>query len=176
MTPTTFDRGAGTMAMLAAALCTALCACAVGPAVTVPGALDPGASARETAMLAAAGVQVYECGAGGWTFVEPQATLFDRDGRVVGTHGAGPSWQAHDGSRIDGRVLARADAPAPGDLPWLLLRTQPRADGGLLAGVTHVQRLHTRGGVAPAEPCTAARQGQRRLVPYRADYRLFVAA
>ena len=70
------------------------------------------------ASLDAIGVQIYECRATTtptagfeWAFIAPEATLADANGRVVGTHGAGPHWQAADGSRIEGVVKARADAP-----------------------------------------------------------------
>jgi hypothetical protein len=128
-------------------------------------------------------VQVYECraaGAGappGWVFVAPEAELFDVRDRRVGEHGAGPFWAAADGSRIVGTVVARADAPKAGAIPWLLLRTRSSGGGGRFSAVSHVQRIHTEGGAAPARGCDAAAHlGRQARVPYRADYRLFVPA
>ena len=65
--------------------------------------------------LAAHGVQVYECSdassaAPAWTFIAPDADLFDANSRRIGKHGAGPTWQHEDGSRFVGAVRARADA------------------------------------------------------------------
>ena len=52
-------------------------------------------------------------------------------------------------------VAARADAPVAGAIPWLLLTAQAErhARAGALAGVSHIQRLNTAGGVAPAGAC-----------------------
>jgi len=62
-------------------------------------------------IVAARGVQIYECrvrkdaGAGyEWAFVAPEAELFDAKGNAIGRHGAGPTWQATDGSRIVGTL------------------------------------------------------------------------
>jgi hypothetical protein len=152
------------------------------PLGTVPPALDPGASSRVLSTVAATGVQVYECrvaadaSAASWAFVAPDAVLFDAHGRQVGTHGAGPVWTGNDGSRVLGSVQARADAPAAGSIPWLLLSTRSTGGPGEYSRVSHIQRLHTEGGVAPAGGCAYSSVGQRIRVPYRADYRLFVPA
>src|SRR5215471_12970493 len=72
--------------------------------------------------LLADGAQIYTCEAkaGGfeWSFKVPEANLFDRQGRQVGTHFAGPTWKLSDGAVV-GEVAARADAPASGAIPWL---------------------------------------------------------
>jgi Protein of unknown function (DUF3455) len=39
-----------------------------------------------------------------------------------------------------------------------------------MAGVSHIQRVATRGGTAPALPCNAGAAGQRQVVSYQADY------
>ena len=74
--------------------------------------------------VAADGVQVYTCEAKDqaftWVFKAPEANLFDKQGLQVGTHFAGPTWKIGDGAVI-GEVAARADAPAGGAIPWLLL-------------------------------------------------------
>ena len=122
------------------------------------------------ATLSATGVQVYECRAGGgglaWAFKEPRAELF-RDGRRIGRHFAGPSWEHEDGSRIVAKGVARADAPGPGDIPWLRLEVTEHHGAGAFANVRFVQRINTRGGVA-AGACPEA--GRVLEVPYTADY------
>ena len=132
--------------------------------------------------LAARGVQVYECrvdaaapGGARWVFVAPQAELFDRTGRLVGTHFAGPQWQAADGSRIAGELQARADAPQADAIPWLLLSAKSVGADGRFARVTSVQRVNTRGGQAPRRACDAAAAGETERVPYTADYLLYVS-
>jgi Protein of unknown function (DUF3455) len=145
----------------------------------VPAALTPPSASRVLTTVAATGVQIYECrraadGHPAWAFVGPEAELFDALAVGVGTHGAGPFWQSADGSRIVGRVLARADAPTPGAIPWLLLETQSTGEQGAYSAVSHVQRIHTHGGTAPATPCAQDRLGQSLRIHYTADYRFFV--
>jgi hypothetical protein len=171
-------------AMLVGIALLGLVACAAGPAPTgtVPPALDPGRAVRALATVSATGVQIYECRPGtgtaapAWTFVAPEAALYDARGRSIGTHGAGPYWQGLDGSRVVGSVRAWADAPVPGAIPWLLLATHSTGAAGVLSPVTYIQRLHTEGGVAPVGGCDAGSIGRQTRVGYRADYRLFIPA
>ncbi len=162
-------------AMLAlAALATLLAACASAPTERLPDAMAVAPGEQWVTTLTARGVQIYACraGSGGpaWAFVAPEATLHDAAGRSAGLHGPGPYWQAADGSRIVGTVLARVDAPVAGAIPWLLLRTRDDGPPGQLGGVTAVRRLHTSGGVAPATGCDASTLGAEARVPYTADY------
>jgi hypothetical protein len=167
--------------LLAAGL---LAACGLpAPAPETPVAIAAPTGEAPLMTLAATGVQVYECraAAGGaepaWTFVAPEAELFDAQGRSVGTHGAGPHWQAHDGSRLLGKVRARArvDVAGAAALPWLLLDAEARGPAGAFSGVTRIQRVRTVGGLAPASGCRADTTGAVARVPYTADYVLFSA-
>lgn len=99
--------------------------------------------------------------------VAPQAALFDASGAQIGTHDAGPYWQAADGSRVRGAVDAKADAAQPGAIPWLLLSARSVGSTGRFAAVTAIQRVNTQGGTAPQRPCEA---GAVERVPYTADY------
>ena len=61
-------------------------------------------------------LQIYECKADAagklvWQFREPVATLIE-DGKTIGVHYAGPSWQFVDGSIVTARLAARR-APIP---------------------------------------------------------------
>ena len=150
-------------------------ACASAPApVTLPPALALVPGEVHVATLPARGVQIYECRAGAsgaaWTFVAPEAELFESDGRPAGRHGAGPYWQAPDGSRLEATVAARADAPVAGTIPWLLLAARSTGGAGRLAAVTHIRRINTSGGAAPGTGCDAGAIGQQARVPYTADY------
>lgn len=158
----------------AALAISALAACSTTPTVSVPDSLKPGANESLAMIVAAKGVQIYECRAGEWAFVAPEAQLFDASGKQIGRHYAGPHWEAADGSKIVGTVKARADAPAPGAIPWLLLNAKSDGPEGTFSRVTSVQRVATAGGVAPAGGCAEA--GARARVPYTADYYLFTAA
>jgi len=125
--------------------------------------------------LAAHGVQLYECRAAAgatpaWAFVAPEADLFDAGGRRIGRHGAGPAWTHDDGSGFTGTVRTRADAPRADAIPWLLLAATPKGPEGVFSGVRSVQRIHTVGGLAPADGCGAATVGARVGVAYGADY------
>ena len=144
----------------------------------VPGPLVPEGETRRL-QLSARGVQIYECRRidgvqPAWLFIAPEAKLFDAKGRPAGRHDAGPSWQAEDGSRIVGTLVAKV-VPRDDDdaIPWLLLHTRSTDRSGRLAGITSVQRIHTRGGTSPAETCSEATLGRVARVPYTADYVFF---
>ena len=45
-----------------------------------------------------------------------------------------------------------------------------------MTGVTFIQRVALKGGVAPAAACTPANKGERQIVKYQADYIFWKAA
>ena len=45
-----------------------------------------------------------------------------------------------------------------------------RAGAGAMAGASYIQRLNTKGGVAPAMACDATVKGRRQVVADEADY------
>jgi hypothetical protein len=172
---------------IVSALAFVLSACASvhngAPIAKVPDNLKPPADESLAMIASAKGVQAYECrpaqnstGAYEWTFVAPQAELSDASGRTIGRHYAGPSWEAADGSAIEGRVEQRAEAPGAGAIPWLLLATKSIGPLGRLSGITHVQRVNTIGGVAPQSGCNEASLGTVAYVDYTADYYFFAEA
>ncbi len=151
------------------------------PAPSVPAAIavPPG----HVAFLVghAQGTQNYQCQAvsGGyaWTLVSPAAVLKDGAGKLIIWHYAGPSWRALDGSTVVGVRVASAPAPVPKAIPWLLLaRASVSGPPGLLSPTTYIQRINTRGGVAPATGCDAAHVGASTAVFYSADYYFYRAA
>lgn len=149
----------------------ALAGCA--SSFSVPDSLKPAAGESLALVVPAQGDQIYECRAGKWAFVAPEAELFNRAGKKIGRHYAGPHWESLDGSRIVGAVKARADAPRAGDIPWLLLSAKAVGAEGAFSKVTSIQRVTTMGGSAPIEPCS--QDGRRVRVPYTADYYFFTA-
>lgn len=149
----------------------ALAGCA--SSVSVPDSLKPAAGESLALVVPAQGDQIYECRAGRWAFVAPEAELFNRAGKKIGRHYAGPHWESLDGSRIVGAVKAHADAPRAGDIPWLLLSAKSVGAEGAFSKVTSIQRVTTMGGSAPIEPCS--QDGRRVRVPYTADYYFFKA-
>jgi hypothetical protein len=165
------------LAPLAAVLVAAGCASVAPTPVEVPAALRPAPSETLARIVPAHGVQIYQCraradnpGAFEWAFVAPEAELFDTRGRRIGRHYAGPHWEALDGSRIAGSMKARADAPAAGTIPWLLLAAKSAGPKGEFSAITSIQRVNTVGGAAPQTPCSAATAGSSARVDYRADY------
>lgn len=144
---------------------------AYGPAVVAPANLVPPAGNVLAGTYPAQGVQIYQCTAGAWVFVEPAASLQERRGPSSIIHFRGPSWQSvQDGSLVEGAVSA--SAPVAQSIPQLLLKAKTNRGDGALGKVTFVQRLATSGGAAPAGACTA---GAVTSVPYRAVYRFFTA-
>lgn len=146
------------------------CDCPAG----TPAVLAPPANQSLAFVLDATGVQQYVCkttttGAA-WTLVAPVADLLN-NGLVIGTHYAGPTWEAHDGSTV---VAARAqDATVNATaIPWLLLSAVGHGGTclGTMSNVTSIQRLATTGGLAPATGCNTNLLGATANVPYTAKY------
>jgi hypothetical protein len=139
-----------------------------------PGALQPAGATHVVASLEASGVQIYVCKRDdahrlAWSFVAPQADLYDASGQFVVRHRAGPSWEAPDGSRITGKLLQQAANPDDATaIPMLLLSATNAGGPGLLSPVRYVQRLATHGGAAPAQAC--AQEGEKGRSPYIAQY------
>jgi Protein of unknown function (DUF3455) len=169
--------------LMALACAAALSACASTANDTSGGAapaskLSPPAAAKLVMRVPAIGVQIYKCsvadGKYTWTFVAPEADLFDERGKLIGRHGAGPFWELADGSKVNGTVAQREDAKRPGAIPHLLLATKSTGGEGAIASVKHLQRLNTVGGVAPAAGCVAAQDVDKQArIYYTADYYLF---
>ena len=137
----------------------------------VPEAIKVPAGNKKIAVMPARGVQTYQCAAGAWTFLQPDAILRNHGVAEV-LHSKGPVWTSvRDGSSVT--AAAQASSPVPNSVPQLLLKSTANRGPGLLAGVTFVQRLNTTGGVAPTGTCT---DGATASVPYTADYAFWVAA
>ena len=130
--------------------------------------------------VGADGVQIYTCEskAGGfqWSFKAPEANLFDKQGRQIGTHFAGPTWKMDDGSAVVGEVIAKADAPDPGAGQWLLLRAKWHEGSGTLSQAAFIRRTDTKGGEAPKTGCDASHLSRQARMRYSAIYQFFGAA
>ena len=159
----------------------------------VPALIQAPAGSRAFLLGHAFGTQNYICLPSGtgfaWTLFGPQATLFADNDRQIITHFLSPNpdenglaratWQD---SRHTSAIWAMAtqmssdsNFVAPGAIPWLLLAVvgkEPGTQGAdMLTTATHIHRVNTLGGVAPATGCTqAANVGTRAFVPYTADY------
>ena len=70
-------------------------------------------------------------------------------------------------ARCGAKIVATAAGVTADDLPWLKLRVVSQNGNGLFYGVSHVQRINTKGGIAQGS-CDKA--GGFLSVPYSADY------
>ena len=121
--------------------------------------------------LQGSGVQVYQCAGGSWTFLEPDATL-SRDGRTTALHTRGPAWVSTvDGSAVSAAAVPGASVARPAAVPELLLKATTTRGDGTFGKVSFIQRLRTRGGLAPAGSCAS---GAQVGVGYSADYLFYV--
>ena len=168
----------GLLALLSATLVAgaAVPAGAGGKPPEVPPAIQPPAGQKVVLDVVGKGVQIYDCKASAadpavlaWTFREPAAVLYGHRGRPVGIHFRGPTFESFDGSNVVGALKASVPSPTPGAVPWLLLAAVSNQGDGVLGQVDFVQRLETRGGVAPAGACDPA-EDPTVAVPYRARY------
>jgi hypothetical protein len=120
--------------------------------------------------LHAEGAQIYECKETGgklaWAFREPIAALF-ADGRTVGRHYTGPTWENADGSAVIAKSAASAPAATADDVAWLKLDAVEHRGNGIFSAAMSVQRINTHGGALSG---SCGERGALRAVPYSADY------
>jgi len=145
----------------------------------VPSNLEVPKGTKMIAHVFAKGVQIYKCVQNiadttkfTWVFVAPEATLYaDIDYQhIVGKHYEGPAWESTDGSKVTGVKLQQAEAPDPGDIPWLLLRSASNTGPGIFNQVSFIQRVNTKGGKAPSVVQDRVRNGEELRVAYTAEY------
>jgi Protein of unknown function (DUF3455) len=144
----------------------------VGPASAqqLPAAL---AAPGETPIVTfhAIGAQIFECKAGNdgklvWAGREPTAAL-TLDGKTIGRHYAGPSWEHDDGSAVVAKAVANVPGKTPNDAAWLKLEITSHRGNGILTPATTIQRINTAGGNLTGA-CDKA--GDLRSVAYTTDY------
>ena len=156
---------------------------AVAPVTTnIPVALK---TANDEVLIASyfgVGTQNYEAqadpdhpGQAKWVFIEPVANLYDANGNLVILHSKGPDWKyIADGSSVTGITKVNIPSPvATQNISWLLLGNKANQGMGVLANVNFIQRLDTRGGVAPVEIPTTGMIGTTVKIPYTALYNFY---
>lgn len=105
-----------------------------------------------------------------WVFGGPDAGLWDRSGKSVGKYFGPPAtWESNDGSKLTATQVAVAPA-GTGNIPHQLVKANPAMGTGAMTGVTYIQRVATKGGVAPSAICNAGKVGAKVTVNYQADY------
>lgn len=167
---------------LAASAVAILSACASSPTMTafsqtnLPDAVKVPAGHKVALESVGIGQITYECRAKKdttgfeWVFVGPDAKLMARGGKQIGKYFGPPAtWESADGSKITGTQLATAPAAA-GNIPLQLVKANPAMGNGAMTGVGYIQRVDTRGGVAPSKTCDAGMVSVKEIVNYQADY------
>ena len=165
--------GLFTSALILMLGCTAVSSASGAPDVRPPTGV---AVVRE---VQGGGVQVYTCRAGTngtyqWILNGPKAILINEDGSDFGTHSAGPTWTAADGSSItaDGaHPVEKVDRPD--SVPALLLNVATSRGSGALSGVRLVRRSQTEGGLPPSTGCDSAHQNETVASHYSAVYTFY---
>lgn len=170
--------------ILAVAAAGLVSACASGPMMmkpydqsALPGPVQVPAGHKVAMETVGVGSITYECRAKAnmanefeWVFVGPDARLMDRSGSQVGKYFGPPAtWENMDGSKVTATQVAVAPAMA-GSIPYQLVKANPAMGNGMMNGTTYIQRVATRGGVAPTVPCSASNTGAKQVVQYQADY------
>ena len=142
----------------------------------VPAAIAVPSGNKVAYTLKGSGLLNYECRAKAdasgfdWALASPEAVLRDKNDAIVGKYYGGPTWEYGDGSKVTGKQLATAPAPAAGNIPWQLVQANPSPGNGTLNGVTYIQRINTNAGTAPSDPCSSATVAGKKQVRYSADY------
>jgi hypothetical protein len=104
--------------------------------------------------------------------------LLNGQGLPKGKHYLGPTWEWQDGSKVQGKVKTKVDAPDAQAIPWLLLEAkqpvamaaQPSGTSDALSSVKWIQRVNTVGGKAPQTSCDRTLQNREVRSSYTADY------
>ena len=134
--------------------------------------------------LLGAGDLIYECRAKAgtpdaheWAFAGPVAILYDKSSKAdAGKYYAGPTWEANDGSKVGGKQLGVSPSANAASIPLQLVQAGASTGSGAMSGITFIQRINTKGGVAPSDLCEAANAGSRKMVKYEADYLFYKAS
>jgi len=152
----------------------------------IPGDLNVPEGNKLVLQTFARGVQIYEVQRSKtdpnlflWVNIAPLATLYARPDFVneVISHFEGPSWQFTKGPSKGEKVVAKKVAGITADetaIQWLLLEavdSLSSADNK----ITYIQRICTRGGLAPTTVADEAHLGQLANSPYTASYLFYTA-
>lgn len=147
----------------------------------VPDAIAVPAGQEVVLFAKGKGSQIYTCQAGAdgkfsWVLKGPEAELRDRNDKVIGEHSVGPTWKLKDGSEITAKPAAHVDSLDSDSVPWLLLNVVNNSGKGVLAKVTTIQRVYTRGGMPGDDACDESHKNNETKSSYTADYYFFAPA
>ena len=166
-----------TMPLLAA--CAASAPSVAVDTSTLPAEVRVPAGNKPSLALKAVGTMIWKCDYKGpftdqkyeWQLDQPDLKLLDNQGKQVGRLFGSPAQFDHwAASNIT--VTPVAEAPAGSDnLPLALVKANPATGSpGPLTGTTYVQRVATKGGIAPTADCNWMNVRQTRQAPFEAEY------
>ena len=166
--------------MLKKLLLMVLCLPALGYAeIQIPASIKVPDGHQAFLSVHAKGDQIYQCqtkdGGYHWQIQAPDARLFDDEGHIVGKHYEGPVWEYHEGSRVQGKILARHDKSADSAIPWLLVQIVGQSGQSSFANTRYIQRINTQAGLPPTTGCDGNHLGMEKRVAYTADYVFYQA-
>jgi hypothetical protein len=140
--------------------------------VPVPDAVKVPDGSKLAGSFEGTGVQIYQCTGNTWALLQPAAIMSD-NGRPIALHSKGPVWiSTFDGSSVGAAPVPNAAVTHDDAVPELLLKATENHGAGLFSSVTYVQRLATKGGLAPKGVCT---DGAEQSVKYSATYTFYTA-
>lgn len=152
----------------------------------IPGVLDVPKGNKLASQAYAKGVQIYQVQRSPsdpavfkWTLIAPLATLYANEDYTnpIGSHYAGPTWEFKKGFNKDEKTVAKKSQEVNMDataIPWLLL-TAVDSLSSSNNKVTFVQRVRTRGGLAPTSGADELHIGLYDSIPYTATYLFYTA-
>ncbi len=147
----------------------------------LPEAIKPPAGQQLLFKSDATGMQVYYCRPTKgdakkfvWLLTAPDAVLYNREHQPIGKHTAGPTWRDNQSSVI-GQLQSKVAADSSSAVPWLLVKAKSTSGSGPFSSVSYINRINTKGGVAPASGCNSTTVGQSVRVAYSATYYFYRA-
>jgi hypothetical protein len=102
-----------------------------------------------------------------------QIQVISDNGNPIALHSKGPVWiSTVDGSEVSATPVPNAIVNHDDAIAELLLKATENHGAGQFGSVTYIQRLATKGGLAPKGPCA---YGTRVSIPYSAFYLFYTA-
>lgn len=108
-----------------------------------------------------------------WIITGPTATLTNKEGEKIGDYTGPPArWAHEDGSFVTGSQVAVSPNGSK-NIPMQLVKADVAGGQGVLTTVSYVQRVNTKGGIAPSGKCSESNEGEKVEVNYKADYKFW---
>jgi len=157
----------------------------VSTCAPIPDSLQVPAGNKLLLQAFAKGVQIYQLKRSTtdpnvflWVNIAPSATLYAKPDFVnpLINHFAGPTWEFIKGAQKGEKVVAtkvRGSTQDATAIPWLLLKAVDSLSTPDIK-VTFIQRICTKGGLAPSTGADEAHLGQIDSIPYMASYLFYV--